>query len=256
MTEVSESWYMRARGRILGPFTLAQIVSLRDRGQLSQFHEVSKDRRSWMTAGQVPELFAGTGFVEAGPEPDPPMYAVVDDRGAGSRSATVEPTPGWFYALGTDRNGPVSLVDLQRLVDSGAISPATLVWRSGLPDWSPAQRIPELRFSGSAALPPGGPIGHATHPAQIALNPSSQPIVPRTSGLAIASLVLGILGLCGIGSLLATIFGAVSLNQISQSNGALTGKGMAIAGLVLGILGLSSLVLLFSFGYLNMLLSM
>ena len=74
---------------------------------------------------------------------------------------------------------------------------------------------------------------------------------PRTSGLAVASLVLGILYLCGIGSLLATIFGAVSLGQISRSNGTLTGKGMAIAGLVLGIIGLGAIAFLFFEGMLE-----
>lgn len=62
---------------------------------------------------------------------------------------------------------------------------------------------------------------------------------PRTSGLAVASLVLGIVWLCGIGSLLATVFGAVALKQIGDSRGSVTGKGMAIAGLVLGVLGLT-----------------
>ena len=79
--------------------------------------------------------------------------------------------------------------------------------------------------------------------------------VPHTSGLAIASLVLGLLWLCGIGSLLATIFGAVAINQISRSNGTVTGKGMAIAGLILGILGLSAYAPLFILGYLQAILN-
>ena len=66
-----------------------------------------------------------------------------------------------------------------------------------------------------------------------------------------ASLVLGILVLCGIGSLLATIFGAVSLGQIARSNGTLTGKGMAVAGLVLGIIGLGLFAFLFFQGMLD-----
>jgi hypothetical protein len=74
---------------------------------------------------------------------------------------------------------------------------------------------------------------------------------PRTSGLAIASLVLGILFLCGIGSLLATIFGAVALGQIARSNGSLTGKGMAVAGLVLGVIGLVIIAYLFFVGILG-----
>ena len=61
---------------------------------------------------------------------------------------------------------------------------------------------------------------------------------PGTSGLAVASLVLGILWIWWIGSILAVVFGHVSLNQINQSHGRLGGRGLAIAGLVLGYIGL------------------
>jgi hypothetical protein len=54
--------------------------------------------------------------------------------------------------------------------------------------------------------------------------------------LAIASLVLGILWLCGVGSLLAIIFGGVALGV--TSGGRKGGRGFAVAGLVLGIIGL------------------
>ena len=63
----------------------------------------------------------------------------------------------------------------------------------------------------------------------------------RTSGLAIASLVLGILWLYWIGSILAVIFGHIAINQ-AKKDPALRGKGMAIAGLVLGYIGIGLLV--------------
>ncbi|MEZ5257903.1 MAG: DUF4190 domain-containing protein [Ilumatobacteraceae bacterium] len=57
-----------------------------------------------------------------------------------------------------------------------------------------------------------------------------------TNVLAVASLVLGILWLCGIGSLLAVIFGIIALSQLSkQPQG---GRGLAIAGIVLGTIGI------------------
>jgi uncharacterized membrane protein YvbJ len=57
----------------------------------------------------------------------------------------------------------------------------------------------------------------------------------HTSGLAIASLVLGILGI----SILAIIFGAIALNQMGQDPH-ISGKGLAIAGLILGIIGFAA----------------
>lgn len=66
---------------------------------------------------------------------------------------------------------------------------------------------------------------------------------PKTNGLAIASLVLGIVWIYWIGSILAVIFGHVALSQIKKSNGTQGGRGMAIAGLVLGYIGLAMIVL-------------
>lgn len=64
------------------------------------------------------------------------------------------------------------------------------------------------------------------------------PAAPPTSGMAVASLVLGIVGitigwfLLAVPSILAVIFGHIGLSETSK--GHKTGKGMAVAGLVLG----------------------
>jgi hypothetical protein len=67
---------------------------------------------------------------------------------------------------------------------------------------------------------------------------------PRTTnGLAIASMVLGIVWVYWIGSILALIFGYIAKGQINQSAGRQGGKGMAIAGIVLGWVGIGFLLL-------------
>jgi len=60
-------------------------------------------------------------------------------------------------------------------------------------------------------------------------------VAAKTSGVAVAALVLGILVFftCGITALPAIICGIVALVKISGSNGLLKGKGMAITGFVL-----------------------
>ncbi|MCX7047224.1 MAG: DUF4190 domain-containing protein [Candidatus Sumerlaeota bacterium] len=67
--------------------------------------------------------------------------------------------------------------------------------------------------------------------------------VSQTSGMAIASFVLGLLSftgfLCCFGwplGALAIVLGVVAVTQIGQSLNRLTGKGFAIAGIVLGAL--------------------
>lgn len=62
-------------------------------------------------------------------------------------------------------------------------------------------------------------------------------VVTKTSGKAIASLVLSLLWFYGIGSVLAIIFGHIARSDIKNSNGHLTGSGIALAGLILGYLG-------------------
>lgn len=66
-----------------------------------------------------------------------------------------------------------------------------------------------------------------------------------TNGLAVASLVLGIVWIAGVGSLLALIFGIVSKRQIRDSRGRQIGSGMATAGIVLGIVGIAGAILWF-----------
>lgn len=76
-----------------------------------------------------------------------------------------------------------------------------------------------------SAYPPGGPPGPY----------SGYPASQGTSGLAIASMVCSLLGICCV--LLAlpgVILGHVALSQISRQGGG--GRGMAIAGLVIGYL--------------------
>jgi prepilin-type processing-associated H-X9-DG protein len=72
----------------------------------------------------------------------------------------------------------------------------------------------------------------------------SQIATPRTAGIAIASLVLGILAVTCLSILAgipALILGIIALNKVGKSGGALTGKGFGIAGIVMG--GVSFLLL-------------
>jgi Domain of unknown function (DUF4190) len=67
---------------------------------------------------------------------------------------------------------------------------------------------------------------------------------PRTDGLAIASLVIGILSVvCTVACLgivlgpTAAIMGFISRQRVASSGGALGGGTLALIGLVLGVLG-------------------
>ena len=64
------------------------------------------------------------------------------------------------------------------------------------------------------------------------------PLVVKTSGMAIAALVLGILSIFtfGLTALPALVFGIISLVIIEKSGGRITGRGFAIVGIVVPVL--------------------
>ncbi len=77
---------------------------------------------------------------------------------------------------------------------------------------------------------------HVAEPVQ------AQPVVAdKASGMAIAALVLGILGFCCCGFITgipALIIGWVENNKINRGESSQRGKGFAVAGIVLGLISL------------------
>ncbi len=104
------------------------------------------------------------------------------------------------------------------------------------------QAVPE----GASFCPTCGRQGALANAGSTGLSPLTPMDAPgpvaveKTSGMAIASLIFGILFLFPL-NILAIIFGHISLSQIKKSAGRLGGKGLAIAGLVLGYLGIAAI---------------
>jgi hypothetical protein len=65
----------------------------------------------------------------------------------------------------------------------------------------------------------------------------AEPVSPRVSVLAVASLVFGILCCVPTFGLIALILGGAGMVAISRSEGRLTGRGLALAGMILGLIG-------------------
>ena len=66
------------------------------------------------------------------------------------------------------------------------------------------------------------------------------PSTPKTSGLAITSLILGIVGPCSLGllSIVGLILGIMAAKKIKASGGTIGGRGLAVAGIIVSILTL------------------
>ena len=93
---------------------------------------------------------------------------------------------------------------------------------------------PPEEIAAAAADP--APPGHLVAP------------VRETNGSAIASVLLGVLWLAGIGSLLALVFGYRARREIKNSAGSQKGSGMATAGIILGWIGIAILLIVVAGG--------
>jgi hypothetical protein len=141
-----------------------------------------------------------------------------------------------YKVLGADQRqyGPVSADVLRGWIAQGRVNGQTQIQAEGSTDWRPISEFPEFTavLSGPVSPPPPTAAAPAATPRPAPVS-SPQPTEPsKTSGMAIASLVLGLLTFptCGIGGIIGLIFGIVALIKISNSEGRLRGKGMAVAG--------------------------
>jgi Domain of unknown function (DUF4190) len=117
--------------------------------------------------------------------------------------------------------------------------------RTGLPLSPPPASPygPPSAYPAPSGSPPGYyPPYHGGYPP-----PGYAGYAPTTptNGMAIASLILGILWLYWVGSILALVFGYVAQQQIRQRGE--SGGGLATAGIVLGWIGVGTLVLMLFF---------
>lgn len=145
-----------------------------------------------------------------------------------------------YKILGADQKeyGPASADQLRQWIAEGRAKAQTLVVSEGGGEWRPLGSLPEFALALS-----GGRVASPQPPAP-----------PRTNGMALTSLVMGLLaitvGLCccyGIPfNILGVVFSLVALSQISADPQNQTGRGLAITGLILSsltfLLGLGLLV--------------
>ncbi len=130
--------YLRVRGKVMGPFDIQQLKSLRDRGQFRRFHEVSEDRHKWVAAATIPDFFPELDIRKA-EQPEGQFAEPQIASSVAQQSPAVEASPvEWFYIdANGERRGPTSKDDLQKLWEKGEITPTTDVWKEGMADWLP-----------------------------------------------------------------------------------------------------------------------
>lgn len=144
-----------------------------------------------------------------------------------------------YKVTGTDGReyGPVSAEVLREWIAQRRANGQTRVQAEGSTEWKTLSELPE--FTATLANAP-----RAAAPPPLIGNTAAKPQV-KTSGMAISSLVLGILGFCGITAVLGLILGIAARVNIKKSGGRLKGGGLAIAGIVVsGFMLLISLLIM------------
>ncbi|MDM4770807.1 DUF4339 domain-containing protein [Solimonas sp. SE-A11] len=76
----------------------------------------------------------------------------------------------WWYANGTQQQGPVSAQELKRIAAGGGLQPDALLWREGMAEWIAASSVRGLL-----------PVAEATHPASPASPPAPPPPPPAAA---------------------------------------------------------------------------
>ncbi len=138
----------------------------------------------------------------------------------------------FYIARDGQQSGPFSEAEVRRKLAAGEVLPTDRGWREGMVEWMPLSTFSTV--IASSAQVPAIAGTHAYCPPA------------TTSGLAVASLVMGILSFTAfpiLPGILAVIFGHSALSSIRSSDGRLTGDGLAMAGLILGYIWVGFLVL-------------
>jgi hypothetical protein len=165
---------------------------------------------------------------------------------------------GYYIGNQGVQEGPFELNDLPE----HGLRAESLVWTEGMPDWKRADAVPEV----AALLAPAAPMQPVVEPAPVSVPPQptyaplppqapqmmsyQTPPIAQNNGMAVASMVLGIISfpascfyLIGTAAaLLAIIFGFVARGKIKRGE-TLVGSGMALAGIILGIVHFALIVL-------------
>jgi S1-C subfamily serine protease len=177
MSQGSGGWYVRAKGRTLGPFSWVQLEALRDRGQLAQFHEVSQDKRTWVHASTLDELFVGRSG----------NGLPTGDSAAKDAPPSSSPPQGWFYQSVAGPAGPISNEQIMAAARSGQILADTLVWRQGFSSWLALREVAEF----AQLFAPAPALGQPATPGIAAVHPNRRSARPLIIGTAAGLIFIG-----------------------------------------------------------------
>jgi hypothetical protein len=166
---MADSYYVRYRGRTVGPYTLVQSQQMARKGQLARTSEVSTDGQSWSQAASYPEIFeppASSRSLTGSSSP----FSLEADPFVTSTPVTPSPlqaaaksTSEWYYTSEGEQKGPTSVSNIIGWVRAGSLTSNDRVWREGLDSWVSLSDVPEFSAAIGPAVPHRPTAGNATN---------------------------------------------------------------------------------------------
>jgi hypothetical protein len=147
-----ETYYVKIRGRVLGPFLPDRLIEMVKQGKLSRVHMLSTDNDHWQKASAFPELFQAAAVSSRTTE------AVASPITAEPDTPTLELGEVWHYAINGESKGPVAQTTIRELIGMGQLKETDLIWREGMQEWKPASSVPIFN---SFFLPTNNVTDHA-----------------------------------------------------------------------------------------------
>ena len=102
----------------------------------------------------------------------------------------------WFYAQGTNRQGPVPESEIKALIASGNLSMTDLAWTEGMVNWAPISALPTLHAATSASLPADNNVAPVTPQAEPSGAAATES--PAAAEHAVPESLAGWLGFIGV----------------------------------------------------------
>jgi GYF domain 2 len=169
-------YYVRFRGRVLGPMTEEKTRDLVRRGQITRMHELSPDGIEWRPAEEYPEFYPKkpTQSISQGTTQNPAAHSARNDSYALSPANNLQPNatqpnttitnaakpihseevreaPQWYVHIDGENQGPIEESKAQEWAASGRVQKDSLVWKDGMTDWQPADLVRPQWFQSSTS---------------------------------------------------------------------------------------------------------
>ncbi len=132
-------YYVRFKGKRIGPLDRGRIDQLISRGQLTAHHEIAGEDGQWQRIGQW-------RAEQAAPKSEPAdaKDLTLEEPGGSSEGAPKSVSggdPQWYVAIDGQQSGPHDEASLGKMIQAGRVVDSTMVWRESMDSWQRADAV-------------------------------------------------------------------------------------------------------------------